>query len=57
MSASIDRYSVYKCYRKEQVLPDMTEIDMKVDLKIRGYKNDMGTMFHWTYKRNQPTSQ
>ena len=41
VSASIDRLCLKDAMEKEQVLPDMIEIDLKVDLKMTGYKNDM----------------
>lgn len=35
---------------EELALPDKTESDLKVDLNMRGNKNDMEKMLHYKYK-------
>lgn len=41
MSASIDRLCLEYVMEEEQILLDKIETDLKMDLKITGYKNNM----------------
>lgn len=41
MSASRDRLCLKYVMEEEQILPNKIETDLKMDLKITGYKNDM----------------
>lgn len=53
VSVPIDRLCLKDDMEEEPVLADKTETGLKVDLKMRGCKNDMEKLLYWTYKETR----